>query len=147
MSSPKKQKCSSRLIILQIVSLDFALNSGSNLNLIVPLVSALYYLKSSGRGVKDSEAIQAARAAYRTIDKSISLCAAPILNIKNLMAGERTKVAHPTVSQKDLDSYIDKLGGDDSDSDLSESPQLEKLFAFLRKTSLSADNVRLSNVH
>ena len=97
-------------------------------------VSSLYFLSTSSNKHDGASAAEvAARAAYHTIDRSILHYAKLILSFKERVAEERAKTAHPSVSQNDLDEYLNKLGANLVGV---LSPIEERLFGFLRKNSI-----------
>ena len=101
------------------------------------IVSCLFYLYLSKKhGVAE---VAAAKMAYRSIDTAISQYAISISMVKRSVSA---KIAHPSVSQKYLDEFIDNLDANSSYL----LPLQVRLFAFLRAASLSAATSNWSSV-
>jgi len=83
-------------------------------------------------------AVDVARKAYRSIDVAISQYTPTILIAKKIVAVDRAKIAHPSLSQEHLDDFIENLGG----SNPGLLPLQIRLFTFLRTTSISTANIQ-----
>jgi hypothetical protein len=100
-----------------------------------PIVTTLFYKQSSG--ANDAVAT-AARAAYQSLSQDICRLAAAIIRSKQLVSEKRRKLAHPTISQKFLDQFLDDLGA----NSLSLSDLELRLFRHLRTTSNTPANIQ-----
>ena len=107
-----------------------------NPKFLIVIVSNLFYsYLSKEHGVAEV----AAKKAYHSIDIAIAHYAIFIHGCKKAASRARANVAHPPVSQTDLDNFLDdQLGGNREDL----SPLQVKLFDFLRATSISPSNIQ-----
>ncbi|KIM71567.1 hypothetical protein PILCRDRAFT_16950 [Piloderma croceum F 1598] len=95
----------------------------------------LFYLQSSEEhGVVEV----AARMAYCSMHRDISQYALTIVQFKKNVGKNKVKIAHPTVSQKYLDEFINDLGS----SEPNLSPLEVQLFDHLQMTSISTSNIQ-----
>ena len=71
------------------------------------IVSTLFYRQSSGA---NDAVTTAARVAYQLLSTGIHQSASIVICFKQSVSKERTKCAHPYVSQQYLDRFLDDLG-------------------------------------
>jgi hypothetical protein len=99
------------------------------------IVSTLFYTQSSSA---NNAATTAAKVAYQSLSTDIRRNASIVIRFKQNVSEERTKCAHPHISQQYLDQFLEDLGAGSLDlSDLE-----RRLFHYLRTTSTTPANIQ-----